>query len=361
MSSINVILKTISPLHVAFPEGKNETTKLKVVVNGDAKNESIRYDDIPIYPANGFRGGLRRAAANRIVKHLNEHIGPVRIPVYLGMRCGASSGQPKSYDKAVEPGLKMKMTQLARNHVYMGLFGGGDGLHRSAYSVSDMVPILQSTVNLNMVPNLYPATQGNGRDLLTHRTSIRVDDINMDRKPIDELINVIEGGQSAIIAHQLDVSGNATDRRDAGDADVKKTDVQNMMGIEAIAPGTPMHFSINIAPSATDAQIGLLLISLADLFNQNQFGGWIRCGFGKVRVEKIQFISSEGDEMTWESHELLDNESRFAWPSDVDNFIETANEEIYAINMDDLINFFDAKQKEKPAKKAKAGKATDGA
>lgn len=361
MSSINVILKTISPLHVAFPEGKNETTKLKIVVHGDAKNESIRYDDIPIYPANGFRGSLRRAAANRILKHLNEHMGPVRIPVYLGLQCGASSGQPKSYDKAVESGLKMRMAKLARTHVYMGLFGGGDGLHRSAYSVSDMVPILQSTVSLNMVPNLYPATQGNGRDLLAHRTSIRVDDINMDRKPVDELVNVIEGGQNAIITHQLDVSSNATDRRDSGNTNVKKTDVQNMMGIEVIAPGTPMHFSVNIAPAATDAQIGLLLISLADIFNQNQFGGWIRCGFGKVRVEKIQFNSSEGDEMIWENHELLDNESRFAWPSDVDHLIEAANEEISAINMDDLINFFDAKQKKNPPKKDKNEKSTDGA
>lgn len=363
MKKIDVILTTTSPLHVAYPDNQDKTanigrtTKTPVMLNG-------RMQFVPIYPANGFRGGLRRKARSRIVAHLKENEGAIPGDLYLGLGCGASSGSPDQTALSIEEILR------ARDNVYMGLFGGGARLHSSMYSVSDMNPIIETTLASGTVPRYCqgmveakPAKEGavapeflKSWELLGSRTSIRVDDLFRVENPA-EILNVLANPLEAVGKHQAAVMANREGRKTDGES---KVDVANMMGIETIASGVPFHFRIDLDPYADEAKMGLILSCLSDLFRENAFGGWTRCGFGRVRVESIH-VEFEDQNFNWDQLYPADSE-QFTLPAEAHSFTEAADQAIASLKIADMVGFFEdfsaGKKAEKKAKdQAKKGAA----
>ena len=150
--TIDLNITLTAPLHLAYPDNSvalnpekpkkktSLTVKKPVLIGGDLTQ-------VPFFPANGTRGGLRRKAAARVMKYLTAQ---ARVPssLYLGLTCGAATGSPDSTALSVEELLR------ARQNVYMGMFGGGARLLSSAYKVSDLNPVLDLTVKAGMVPEL---------------------------------------------------------------------------------------------------------------------------------------------------------------------------------------------------------------
>jgi CRISPR type IV-associated protein Csf2 len=357
MKTIDVVLSLTSPLYVAFPDNQDKenisrTTKTPFMVDG-------RVQYVPIYPANGFRGGLRRKAAYRLGNHFKANEGPIPGDLYLGLSCGASSGSPDQTALSVEEILR------ARENVYMGLFGGGARLHQSMYRVSDLLPIIDTTIRAGAVPEFCrekiqakasresavgPEYAGPW-ELLGSRTSIRVDDLYRVMNPA-EIANTVADPIQSVARYQAAVLANKKGRKDDDEA---KSDVANMMGIETIAAGVPFHFRIDLDVAADDAKLGLLLLCLSDLFSENAFGGWVRCGFGKVRVESMH-VQFDDALMKWD--QFYDDNGSFELPTEATPFVQAANAAIGNLKIADMAEFFEdfsagAKAKQKADAKAK--------
>lgn len=358
MKTIDVVLTLTSPLYIAYPDNLDKTENVSRTARTGFMVDG-RIQMVPYYPANGFRGGLRRKAMKRIAAHLKATEGAISGDLYLGLSCGASSGSPDQTALSIEEILR------ARDNVYMGLFGGGARLHQSMYRVSDMLPIIQTTAEVGAIPPRYreivkakPAKEGDekvkftgGWELLGSRTSLRVDDLFRVINPA-EILEYVNQPKETTATYQAAVLANR-EKRKGGDEG--KADVGNMMGIETIAAGTPFHFRIDVHENASDDKIGLLLLGLEDIFRENAFGGWTRCGFGKVRVEEIA-LNIDG--MTTVLNDLHAEEGVFQLPADAKAWTEAAEASIAALRIADLAPFFedfsaDAKVKKKADAKAK--------
>ena len=357
MKAINIVLTLASPLYVAYPENQDKsanvsrTTKTPLMTNG-------RMQYLPCYPANGFRGGLRRKAMSRLLSHFKSNEGAISGDLYLGLTCGANSGSPDQSPLSIEEILR------ARSNVYMGLFGGGARMHSSMYRVSDMLPILQATVSAGAVPEycldkVQAKPQKDSAigteyvqawEITSSRTSIRLDDLFRVTNP-HEILNGIANPIETVSNHQAAVLANREGRKD-GDG---KSDVANMMGIETVAAGVPFHFRVDLDNAADEAKLGMVLLGLSDIFQENAFGGWTRCGFGKVRVENIR-VNFDDIEYKWD--QFYGERGVFELPADASPFVDAANEAIAGLKIADMAGFFedfsaDAKAKKKADLKTK--------
>ena len=370
-TQIEVVLTLASPLYVAYPENQDKLPGGKVISRtakvGYYNTERLTY--VPIYMANGFRGGLRRKAAARLMDHFKANEGTVSGDFYIGLTCGASSGSP---DKSA---LSIEEIVRARSNVYMGLFGGGARLHQSMYRVSDMVPVIEATLRAHAVPQRYAElmcrkgsrTQGGAAEpvqpweLLSTRTPIRVDDLSRVSRP-DEVLSYITDPIASVTAHHAALAQNKSDLAQAEEEGVKETraSVANMMSLETVNPGVPCYFRIDLDNDVSHAQLGLLLLCLQDLFTENAFGGWTRCGFGKVRVDQIR-LQHEDRVTVWD--QLYDDEGCFHLPEAAAPFVTAAGEGIASLKIADMTTFFEdfsagTKEKEKTkAREKKAAKA----
>lgn len=363
MSKIDVVLTLTSPLHVAYPGNQDKTTntsrtcKQPALVGGQ-----VQY--IPYYPANGFRGGMRRKAKTRLVEHFQRTEGAIPTDLYLGLSCGASTSSPDSTPLSIEEILR------ARSNVYMGLFGGGARMHQSAYRVSDMVPILESTVRLNMVPGALadlqskPLKEGQTSaeyikpwEITGDRSWVRIDDVFRVMNPA-EMAKVLANPVASVADYQGVTAGRRDARKSGEDV---QSGIAQLQSIEAVAAGVPFYFSIDFDSTLNAAQVGMLLHCLGDLFRENAFGGWSRCGFGKVHVKHLG-LSHDGEEYKWDN--LYDQKGVFALPAEASVFTDAADGAVEALKIADMADFFvdfsaDAKAEKKAVAKAK--KAEQGA
>ena len=355
---IEVVVSLTAPLHVAYPgnynDGLSRTITQSVYVDG--KKHSL-----PYYPANGFRGSLRRQIADMICDNIAETEGPISGDLYNGLHCGASSGSPDKTAKSIEEIIR------ARSHVYMGLFGGGARSHESMYAVSDMLPILDATLRTGMVPEvfrtefcppLYKDKDSVERHmepytLISERHFVRVDDLYRVMDP-EGIAKTVANPVDTVNQHQVAVGINKAERQEEGDTKTVKEDVANIQSIQTIAAGTPMYFRIDLKSDATEVQVGAILLGILGLLKENNFGCMGRWGFGRVKLHGIytRFGGISSEEMGVVTDIA-------ALPEGVKALIEQAQTEIKAIRKDDIADFFKdfSADKKAEAKKKKTGKA----
>jgi CRISPR type IV-associated protein Csf2 len=358
MTTIDVTLKLTSPLHLAYPgnaekdrEGRNvsRTFKKTVLVGGTPVG-------VPCVPGNGLRGALRRKAAARLMSHLCEGDQSIPADLYLGLTCGASSGSPDSTPLSVEELLR------ARQNIYMGVFGGGARLLQSTYRVSDINPVLKDTLEAGVVPTFCAdyvqpkARREPGADAQFVRPWELLDLFNPIRK--DDVVKVARVaelraavGASAVAEYQATVARLNAERK--AESTGKET-VANLMQIEALCAGTPMHFRIDLRfapPELTEKYIGMLLLCLSDLFNENALGGWCRAGMGQYRVDTLR-VSAEGNRQEWTD---LYTDDVFRLPETLTGCIIAAEEALQSVTTAEMIGYFtDFSAAKKATAKAKA-------
>lgn len=348
-NTLHFTLVTTSPLHLAYPDnaqkmndGSNVALTLKKQIKGK---------DVPYFQANGLRGALRRHAAKRIADFVAQTQAPLPADVYTGLNCGASSGRPDASGNSVEEMVR------ASNHAYMGLFGGGSRIFSSRYKVSDINIICNHTVE-NFIVNapksmieelLADQTYKSGDEtkplepyqFLARHFFTRVDDFGRGTN-LKALDKVIENGLEGVKEFMLKNADSDKKRKD--DAEAKKDSLSTLLNFEAIKSSVPMHFRMDLSPDITEAQVGVLLNALTDMFNENYIGGWGRSGFGTYRITGAQ-LDLHGERMS-QSDGFYDGDD-FSFGASFSGLTSEGVNAIEAMQRDELIGFFQNIKKEK--------------
>lgn len=286
MIRIEGIFRLSHPLHCAAGSekvaGQNVTRTMTMPV---VSSQGV--DDVPYFPGNDLRGRLRRFAAKLLLDHLTANGSKVSRELYSGLMSGSESASPDTAPLSVEEATR------GRQHVYMGIFGGGARILRSGYRVSDLLPVIATTIDCGAVPKHFGETTDSswmpmdrkGQPLrgwqLKHQYNIiRVDDVFrvMDAGAIEKYL---VDPATTVGAYQAAISANRTARKEDETGETKKSDVGNMVTFEAIAAGTPMYFRLDLYNHLGDAQLGLIVEALRGLLNQQALGGWVRAGLGQ--------------------------------------------------------------------------------
>lgn len=360
-SHIEGIFRLKTPLHCAAPgEGQeNETRTMTMPVITRSHRTYV-----PFFPANDLRGRLRRKAARLVMEAISAS-GKISRELYSGLTCGAMDGNP-------EPDSTIEEIVRARGNLYMGVFGGGKRLLRSRFQVCDLVPVVAATVDAGMVPKALaertestftPMTSRDGAladvqgfELLHNRDAFKRDDAFSVARP-EELEAYMDNVLVELARYQESVLSGRKERakdkaKDASEKQgVKKTDVANWYTVQAIAPGTPMYFRLDMDDALTPAQVGLLLQSLLELVNEQALGGWVRCGFGRYAADLT--LVRDGNRIP-----LLvagDDDAYSLAPAAAD-YIKAMREELAQLTATELSTFFlptrAEKEKKVGAKKA---------
>ncbi|CAJ4330247.1 CRISPR type AFERR-associated protein Csf2 [Burkholderia pseudomallei] len=358
MTTIDVTLTLTSPLHLAYP---GNTPEAREEDNREKKNKALTFKKklmtgdavwyVPCVPGNGLRGALRRKVADRLQKHLCAGDQSIPAELYVGLTCGASSGSPDNTPLSVAELLR------ARTNVYMGTFGGGARLLESAYRVSDINPVLKVTLERGVVPAfcadyVQPKRGGDSEYVAPWEITdcyhlIRRDDLMSGRGGVS-LSQFVSSADAA--AYQAQVVELESERK----ADKGGTkSVRNMMAIEAICAGTPMHFRIDVKPGFGDEHVGVLLLALCDIFAENAIGGWCRSGFGQYRVDQLRVTDGEECAVFTELHE----DGVFRLPVQLSRYTEAAKEGIRRITLEEMMGYFTDFSAEKKAEKRAGRKA----
>ena len=358
-NAIHVIIRTTSNMNVAYPEGsddKNHTLTCK---------KKVRGSNIPYFPSNGLRGRMRRFIAKRILDTLTETQGAIPTDIYLGLQSGSSHTQPDKANSSVEEVVR------ACEHPYMGVFGGGSRMLESRYAISDINPILEETLDAGVVqaPNgllqdiVDSQVIGSGDgvsmlkayQILEKRSFIKIDDIVRGKNLVD-VSEKVEGGVEAITAHLESVSDNQSARKEqkkSGGDVAKKLTLSNMLGVESICAGVDMHFRIDVSPDLTEAQVGVILLALEDLANQNYLGGWGRTGFGRFSVKALVADLPSFDIEETVTEGMYEGEVFSVASDTLTELTKAGKDALLSVERDEIIDYFTPRSEAKKSGKAK--------
>jgi CRISPR type IV-associated protein Csf2 len=200
------------------------------------------------------------------------------LDVYHMLRCGAVTGNPDSTLPDVTE------VQQAAAETMIGMFGGGPRFIRGALKVQGGFPLCPATVKRGIVGEHALMTQ-------TDRLSMpqmfrRVDDV-LGWLPMD--IDVLGDNYAEQVAawmtENTPVETAATVDEDANSVSDEKEarGLKTFSGYEVVMPGTSfeMRFAMH---DAREAQAGLLVSALVDLFNRPELGGKSGIGCGEYAV-----------------------------------------------------------------------------
>lgn len=239
---------------------------------------------VPVLPANGLRGRLRRAAAAELEESFRSRDRYVTWQTYQGMHCGAVTGNP---DGSAPP---LDQVRAIRDNLFMGLFGGGQRMTPSRLRVSTALPLIEGLVELGAIPDGYKGDVLPTKDLkrmMSVLPIVRRDDLGQYLDPNAE--RVVANYDDVMHAEFLkDTARRAERGREATDdepGDDKKSEtprgLRALSAIQVITPGTP--FYVRFDARCTEAQAGLLLHALLRILSQENggIGGKSAVGYGR--------------------------------------------------------------------------------
>ncbi|MCF2903065.1 type IV CRISPR-associated protein Csf2 [Pseudoalteromonas sp. OFAV1] len=342
--TIHVLLTTVSPQHTAYPDnsvkryGENGMYKVQATNKKFVKGKAM-----PCHPSNGFRGELRRFATSRILDVLKSRGEKIDAYTLTGLYTGASEASPDTANNSIEELFR------ASQNVYMGLFGGGSRLLPSRYTVQDLDVVSQHNIECGVVTlpedmltsesnidalRMEKDSEGNVR-YLEESFFIRKDDLAQNAN-LEHVESVVEHGIEGVSTYisEVQAADNASKKEDS----VSKKGVRNFQRLEQIASGVPMAMRIDLAPDLTDAQVGLMLLCLEDLFNNNYIGGFGRIGFGKVRVEDA--VLDLGGEFLSQGNLPFYKNGTFTFGPEFNVYKEAAIEDVLNIDTEELVSYF---------------------
>ncbi|MBE0470232.1 MAG: type IV CRISPR-associated protein Csf2 [Methyloprofundus sp.] len=276
-----------SPLHVPTPfesksSGEEKTRQVTDVIKTWYIGADGKRRVVPYFPANDFRGRLRREATGIILKAYNSLVS---LNLYHSMSCGAVTGAPWKDKHGVEyvSGLKAELSYQYRKNVFAGLFGGGFYMLPSGFRMSDMLPAVEGLSVAGLLPYGYsgPVVDIESFNLTTNFIMNRFDDAIKDPSKTMQHCEA-----SDVDDWVAELASTGTDRN--------KLSLTNFLEVAAIMPGTPMVFNMDLKDDLTDAQIGLMLLSLQGLCNKQGLGASSRKGFGNFNAFDLTLYSEDG-------------------------------------------------------------------
>lgn len=361
-----------TPLHIASPGGKKinneggfvnggvkEAKPMTTVVSmpiplknpiviesakDDIDDKIITRIDVPTINANLLRGRIRRECASLIFESLCEREETIPLEMAHVLTCLSTSGVPSG-----ESILRYDYVQMARNHVFAGVWGGGTHMLKSAISVYGAMPIHEYLLengytqygmrhNEREEASVNPGRNQLGYLGITYITDFfKKDSVLHFECPILEKVitnykDTISDYQDKIIKERLDKKSNGG----------KKKDLDNMFGMENIAPGVSFTFRLEFGSHLNGEQIGLVLLAIERMKKRQGLGGVIRYGMGQFDFNYgLYEVHSDGD------YELIDDET-------INQYKDDAGDAINNITETDLMDIYrepESKDEKKAAKK----------
>ena len=237
---------------------------------------------VPVLPANGLRGRLRRAAAQEIEEILCTKTERLKVATYHGMHCGAVTGNPDSSPIA------LSKIRVLRDHVFLGLFGGGARMMPGRLQVATGYPVVEGLVDAGFVPDRWPEEQVPTADAwrLTQAIPlVRGDDTHTDPNAPQVIADF-----DAVSAQQLQdelarrAQRAGEDSENRGEDNVQRG-LRALSAVQAVTPGTPLYVCFTV--QGTAAQCGLLLYAILRLLQHKPraLGGKTASGYGRFHHE----------------------------------------------------------------------------
>jgi CRISPR type IV-associated protein Csf2 len=195
---------------------------------------------------------------------------------------------------------------------------------------------------------------------------LRQDDVMLVRDA-NEMVEAIEGGAETIAAYQektlrdradrAESKANAVKAKELGEhMDVsKKKDVTMMFTVEAIAAGTPMYFRIDLGDDMTDAQVGLVARSVADLVNRQDLGGMVRNGFGRFTADLSLLRDGERTALL----KTTENSEKYELAGAAATLQAATTEALATVSLEELVSFYTPRKEKAEKDSKKAGKQAD--
>ena len=278
------------------------------------------FADVPVIPANDLRGRLRRCAARKVFDVLLARNEQISLDAYHGMTCGAVTGSPNGR-------LTFAEAAQAARHSFLGLFGGGPKMVRSALQVSTGWPILASTIFAGVLSEDLQAEVPcpmNSEWLLTQRLFFRriddairftdghaqtvVRDFGPEVTRWIESVSAVKkaresgGGKTgkgkarraqANASSEEAVSPAVGGVEDASSPPPDRLQLQGFNAIEFVVPGTRFFLEFHLEEAQMKSGgLGLFLHALREFVLQQNLGGWTKNGFGRFEFAQATIRQS---------------------------------------------------------------------
>lgn len=232
-------------------------------------------ETVPIIPASTWRGALRRGAARVIEDHVIEQGEKLSYQAYMGMHCGAVSGNPDGVSPSTDE------IKGARHHVFYGIFGGGPRMLRGNLRVADSVPVTAEMIQRGFLTErlLDDALRGvRSRNLYTVSPVVRKDDFMDGATSAEEVVtdfaSTFDQAREQQVQRLIEKAGGA----DAASGDTERG-VRTLSYRQDVAAGVPFYFRAEL--HGTPAQVGLLLAALERRLPDG-IGGRSAVGLGRL-------------------------------------------------------------------------------
>jgi len=292
--------------------------------------ESQSHVEVPCIHANTIRGGIRRAGATVAARILEANDERVNMDTMLRMCAGTSSGRPNQS----QPTNIEELDEIYGNP-FVGLFGGGERMHRSRMRTGTAIPVIDDLVELGCIPQGFTPMQDDTRKRLRSCIVIR---------RVDDFLNRIETLDSSIIdvvdefnksaSERIEAAASSRAARKAGeDAAPGGNMVDSINALEFVNPGA--RFYVRFAVHGADHHVGMFLKALETFYQSNAIGGWTRNDFGHYQFNGLTLKTEDGQRMSiFKPGEmaLSDEVSPF-----IDSFTAAADETIHSANLESLL------------------------
>jgi len=285
----------------------------------------------PIIPGNSVRNALRRAMLDVVFGQLRGS-STLSIGAYAAAYSGNASGNPEGVPPQFD-----EITSV-RNHVFLGLFGGGPRMMRGKLSVDSLYPIAASTARVI----------GSGHEdryIAGPLTQIvwmtRKDPVQQIKS--EEQAELVTGGaasitQWAVDAMQASMAANqkrakakgkgAEDNADEPDEAASARGLNTMNAHEVTLPGLDWLMRLRLE-TPTPAQIGLVLMGIQKL-NDMTLGGGHGKGYGEVEIQEVSLKIGNDTHQVWNGAEFDDR---------AQEYIDSLTEALDSIDAKDFESF----------------------
>lgn len=282
--------------------------KGSVTLDGEKGADGDKWVYVPIIPANGLRGRLRRLAAREYYRALAERKEKLlSLRAYHVMQCGAATGRPDGADPRIDE------VERARLDPYFGLFGGGPRLFRSYLRVDDGIALTDET-------NPYTFKAGGGAmfEVTHYLTDGWLKSIHMERR-LDDVLSAADPAQLREIIEDSDkvvsdyqdkaelerqrarAARAGTEEPDDGETDTagagENSDrgVMTFHGVETVRRGVNFALSFELGDGVGLAHLGLLLTTLQGLARAQNLGASTRLGYGRFTLSELSVVDLGAD------------------------------------------------------------------
>ncbi|MFN9471030.1 type IV CRISPR-associated protein Csf2 [Acidovorax sp.] len=362
---IHAFLRTLSPMHITSPESARLDVAAMKVVYGDSMGIPLNQvqklnvaeiggssRSVPVIAANNIMGRLRRHGATKILDALRAKGEKVAVTTYSALQCGAATGKPDGRD------VQFTEYREARQHPYIGLFGGGPRMMRRYVRCFNAVPYMDCTAFMagrTKHPYLDEAVHkapSDSRRLTQYWIQNRNDDLR-------ELVNIgqaqdtIKDFEKEINERQQAILADSKANSEGADS-TSRHSTRSFSSLEFVVPGVyfPLCFELDV----TEAQMGLFLLALDSFAATERLGGHARNGLGLFSLSDVLITDDKGTVLAGKvfSDSRLDQAEAFVQP-----LLQAWAREASAISGADLDRLFAPPVDEAKGKKSAKAKAAE--